>query len=110
MERASNGLYPAADIETFADAWGPIYKFPYRYQPDLIAKYNVNGGSVILLPFDPAIRPPLRPNERLCHWKSNDEYIHHYDDDTISVGTSSILALCLENAHYSGWRAFSFMV
>ena len=67
MEKANNGLYPAADIETFADAWVPIYKFPYRYQPDLIAKYNVNGGSVIPLPFDPAIRPPLRPNERLCH-------------------------------------------
>ena len=102
MEKTNNDLYLAADMDTFTDAWGPVFKVVNRSQPDLIAKYFVNGGSVISLPFDPAINPPLRPNERLCRWKSNDEDINHYNDGTSSVGTSSSLALCPENAKRPG--------
>ena len=53
MGEVSNDLYLAADIETFADAWGPVWKVVDQSQPDLIAKYNVNGGSIIPWPYNP---------------------------------------------------------
>ena len=91
-EEASNDLYLATDIETFADIWGPVWKVADQFRPDLIAKYNVRGGSIVPWPSDPNIHPELRSNERLCHWKSNTEYIHHRDADSANVGMSSILA------------------
>ncbi len=94
MGEASNDLYLAADIETFADAWGPIWKVAVQSRPDLIAKYNVNRGSIVPWPSNPVIHPKLRWNERLCHWKSNDEYIHHWGEGSANVGMSSILASC----------------
>ena len=102
MEEASNDLYLATDIETFADVWGPVWKVADQFRPDLIAKYNVRGGSIVPWPSDPDIHPKLRSNERLCHWKSNDEYIHHRDADSANVGMSSILASCSRNSKHSG--------
>ena len=89
---ASNDLYLATDIETFADVWGPVWKVTGRFPPGSVAKYNVRGGSIIPWPCDPDVHPKLRRNERLCHWKSNDEYIHPHDEGSTNVGTSSILA------------------
>ena len=86
MKEASNDLYLATDIETFADVWGPVWKVADRFRPDLIAKYNVRGGSIVPWPSDPDFHPKLRSNERLCHWKSNDEYIHHRDADSANIG------------------------
>ena len=94
MEEARNDLYLAADIETFADVWGPVWKVTDQSRPELIAKYNVRGGSIIPWPSVPDIHPELRPNERLCHWKSNANYIHHYGEDLANNGMSSILASC----------------
>ena len=102
MGEASNDLYLAADIETFADAWGPVWKVVHQSQPELIAKYNVNGGSIVPWPANPDIHPALRSNERLCHWKSNDEYIYRWDDIAANVGMSNILASFPENANQSG--------
>ena len=109
MEQASSDLYLATDIETFADVWGPVWKVADQSQPELIAKYNVRGGSIIPWPSDPDVHPNLGPNERLCHWKSNDEYIHPYDEDSTDVGMSSILASCPESANHSGSHAFRFI-
>ena len=106
---ASNDLYLATDIETFADAWGPVWKVADQSQPGSIAKYNVRGGSIIPWPCDPDVHPKLRPNERLCHWKSNDEYIHPHDEGSTNVGMSSILASFPESANYSGSHAFRFI-
>ena len=89
MGEVSNDLYLAADIETFADAWGPVWKAVDQSQPDLIVKYNVNGGSIVPWPFNPDIHPKLRSNERLCHWKSDDEYFFQRDDISANVGMSS---------------------
>lgn len=94
MEEAGSDLYLATDIETFADVWGPVWRVADRFQPDLIAKYNVKGGSIVPWPSVPDIHPRLRSNERLCHWKSNDEYIHHRDADSANIGMPSVLALC----------------
>ena len=102
MGEASNDLYLAADIETFADAWGPVWKVVDRSQPQLIAKYNVNGGSIVPWPSNPDIHLKLRSNERLCHWKSNDGYIFQRDDISANVGMSSMLASFPENANHSG--------
>ena len=101
MEEASNDLYLATDIETFADVWGPVWKVADQFRPDLIAKYNVRGGSIVPWPSDPDIHPKLRSNERLCHWKSNDEYIHHRDADSANVGMPTVLALCSGTSHSS---------
>ena len=90
--KVSNDLYLAADIETFADAWGPVWKVVDQSQPELIAKYNVNGGSIVPWPSNPDIHPKLRSNERLCHWKSNDEYFFRRDEFAANVGRSSMLA------------------
>ena len=100
--KASNDLYLAADIETFADAWGPAWKVVDQSQPELIAKYNVNGGSIVPWPSNPDIHPKLRSNERLCHWKSNDEYIFRGDAISANVGMSSILASFSEKSNHSG--------
>ena len=102
MGKVGNDLYLATDIETFDDAWGPVSKVVYRAQPELIVKSNVSLGSIIPLPFNPAIHPPLRPNERLCHWKSNDDWVHAHGDNTPSAGASSTLAPCPRHANYSG--------
>ena len=99
MEEASNDLYLATDIETFADVWGPVWKVADHFRPDLIAKYNVRGGSIVPWPPDPDFHPKLRSNERLCHWKSNAEYIHHRDADPANIGMSSILASCAGTNH-----------
>ena len=90
----SNDLYLAADIETFADAWGPVWKAVDRSRPELIAKYNVNGGSIVPWPSNPDIHPKLRSHERLCHWKSNDECFFQRDDISANVGMSSIPREC----------------
>ena len=102
MGEVSNDLYLAADIETFTDVWGPVWKVVDQSQPDLIVKYNVNGGSIIPWPFNPDVHPKLRSNERLCHWKSNDEYFFQRDDIRANVGMSSILAAFTDNANNSG--------
>ena len=102
MEEASNDLYLATDTETFADVWGPVWKVADQFRPDLIAKYNVRGGSIVPWPSDPDIHPELRSNERLCHWKSNTGYIHHRDADSANVGMSSILASYSRNSNHSG--------
>lgn len=109
MEETSSDLYLATDIETFADVWGPIWKVADQSQPDLIAKYNVRGGSIIPRPSDPDVHPKLRRNERLCHWKSNDEYIYPYDEGSTNVGMLSILASFPEIANHSGSHAFRFI-
>ena len=109
LGEASNDLYLATDIETFADVWGPVWKVADQSQPGSIAKYNVRGGSIIPWPCDPDVHPKLRPNERLCHWKSNDEYIHPHDEGSTNVGMSSILASFPESANYSGSHAFRFI-
>ena len=100
--KASNDLYLAADIETFADAWGPVWKVVDQSQPELIAKYNVNGGSIVPWPSNPDVHPQLRSNERLCHWKSNDEYFFRRDDISANVGMSSILASFSGESNHSG--------
>ncbi len=102
MEEASNDLYLAADIETFADVWGPVWEVADESRPELVAKYNVRGGSIVPWPSDPDIHPKLRPNERLCHWKSNAKYIHHYGEGSANNGMSSILASCPEIANHPG--------
>ena len=102
MEEANNDLYLATDIETFADVWGPVWIVADQFRPDLIAKYNVKGGSIVPWPSDPDIHPQLRSNERLYHWKSNDECIHHRDADSANIGMSSILASCPGNSNHSG--------
>lgn len=102
MEEASNDLYLATDIETFADVWGPVWKVADQFRPELIAKYNVRGGSIVPWPYDSDIHPKLRSNERLCHWKPNDEYIHHRDADSANIGMSSILSASPENSDHLG--------
>ena len=92
MGEVNNDLYLGADIETIADACGPVWKVVEQSQPDLIVKYNVGGGSIVPWPCNPDIHPKLRPNERLCHWKSNDECIHPHVEGSTNVGMSSILA------------------
>ena len=99
MEEASNDLYLATDIETFADVWGPVWKVTDQFRPDLIARYNVRGGSIVPWPSDPDFHPKLRSNERLCHWKSNAEYIHDRDADPANIGMSTILASCPGTIH-----------
>ena len=89
MGEVSNDLYLAADIETIADAWGPVWKVVEQSQPDLIVKYNVGGGFIVPWPHNPDIHPKLRSNERLCHWRSNDEYFFPRDDIRANVGMSS---------------------
>ena len=89
MGEVTNGLYLAADIETFADAWGPVWKAVDQSRPELIAKYNVNGGSIVPWPSIPDIHPKLRSNERLCHWKSDDECFFQRDDIRANVGMLS---------------------
>ena len=102
MEEVSNGLYLATDIETFADVWGPVWKVLDQFRPGLVAKYNVRGGSIVPWPSDPDIHLKLRSNERLCHWKSNAEYIQHRDADSANFGMSSILASWSVNISHSG--------
>ena len=102
MEEVSNGLYLASDIETFADVWGPVWRVLDKFRPGLVAKYNVRGGSIVPWPSDPNIHLKLRSNERLCHWKSNAEYIQHRDADSANFGMSSILASWSVNISHSG--------
>ena len=68
-------LYLASDLETFADAWGPVWKVEDQSRPGSIVSYNVGGGSIVPCVWDSGTHPNLEAGERLCHWKKNDEYI-----------------------------------
>lgn len=83
-------LYLKTDIETFADVWGPVWKVTDQHEPeDKIARYNVGEGSIIPWPFDPLVHPVLAVNERLCHWRSNFDFIN---TDASSVDTGKSIA------------------
>lgn len=71
----TQALYLASDIETFADAWGPVWKVVDRLRLGSISRYNVGGGSIVPWPWDSSAHPKLEAGERLCHWKSNDDFI-----------------------------------
>lgn len=63
--------YLSADIVTFADVWGPVWKVMDKTTEKVVTRYNVGGGSIVPWPYNPDIHPYLKPNERLCHWQSN---------------------------------------
>ena len=63
--------YLSADIVTFADVWGPVWKVMDKTAEKVVTRYNVGGGSIVPWPYNPDIHPYLKPHERLCHWQSN---------------------------------------
>lgn len=80
-------VYLKTDIETFADVWGPVWRVKDQHEPDKTARYNVGEGSIIPWPFDPVVHPALAMNERLCHWRSNFDFINN-DASSIDTGKS----------------------
>lgn len=87
-------LYLAADIETFADCWGPVWKVADSKHPGLVAKYNVGGGSILSWRFDARVHPQLQANERLCHWRSNADYIRGNGASSPSFSKPCLAPIC----------------
>lgn len=82
-------LYLRTDIETFADVWGPVWKVKDQHEPGKIARYNVGEGSIIPWSFDPMVHPALAMTERLCHWRSNYDFINN---DASSIDSGKFVA------------------
>ena len=81
-------FYLSADVVTFADVWGPVWKVLDKTRNSRVAKYNVRGGSLVPWPYRSNIHPNLGPHERLCHWRSNAASVRF--EKAGSAGTSGI--------------------
>lgn len=82
-------LYLKTEIGTFADVFGPVWGVQDRWQPDLISRYNVGGGSILPWPFDASVHPELQEGERLCHWKRNGDIVEVRDLGLVARSMSS---------------------
>ena len=87
-------FYLSADIVTFADVWGPVWKVMDKKIGNVVTRYNVGGGSIVPWPYNADIHPYLKPNERLCHWQSNAASIRF--KKASSSNTSERLSLSIE--------------
>lgn len=94
--------YLSTEIDTFADVWGPVWKVPHNLDPDMIAKYNVGGGSIVPWLEGAIPQPPLAGNQRFCHWTSN---VDLPDDDEESSVSSSKLSNAKEYSVTTGLKA-----
>ena len=63
-------------IEAFSDVWGPVWSIKDKENPDLIAQYDVGGGTIV--PWRPELSgyPEQAEGVRICHWLSPDELFH----------------------------------
>ena len=86
--------YLSADIVTFADVWGPVWKVMDKKIGKVVTRYNVGGGSIVPWQYNADIHPYLEPNERLCHWQSNAASIRFKKAG--SSNTSERLSLSIE--------------
>ena len=85
--------YLSADIATFADVWGPVWKVKGNNPTtgkEMVARYNVGGGSIVPWPYDSAIHPHLEPCERLCHWLSNAASVRFKKAGSSNTGEKSV--------------------
>lgn len=94
-------LYLVTDIDNFADVWGPVWRVPDLRRPGRIAKYNVGGGSILPWRVDEKVHPRLKANERLCHWKSNADYIRSNEPSSSNLSKS-----CHKFYHARLWCSF----
>ena len=68
----SQDLYLSAQIDQFADIWGPLWSVKSSHESNVILKLNAGPGSI--LPCSPVHGSPrLEDGEVLCHWFQHDE-------------------------------------
>lgn len=98
-------LYLSADIQTFSDIWGPLWKVSSKLEPHNTIQYNVGGGTIKRCPVEmDVMAPPLRPREVFCHWESaviststnpqlpdqaNTINLHFEENDVLLIGGGS---------------------
>jgi hypothetical protein len=85
-------LYLSASVEEFALVWGPVWKAALGKDESTFKQYNVGGGSIIPWKYEDGVHPPLKDNERLCHWMrlEDDDRAADWSDST--DGSEQILA------------------
>ncbi len=104
LAEAQPAFYVRADIETFADVWGPVWAVTKKIRPEHIIRYNVGGGAIVPWPYDEDQHPLLQAGERLCHWENNARYIQHDSSQSPDTGNSTLfleLTHCIHTCYES---------
>lgn len=69
-------LFLSTAPDTFADAWGPMWKITNQGKPMEILRFDLDHGSVVpfsLISESGRSTVKTEPNEELCHWIPNSE-------------------------------------
>ncbi|KAI9681904.1 MAG: hypothetical protein M1822_006981 [Bathelium mastoideum] len=68
----SRDLYLSAEMDQFADIWGPVWAVRPSEDSDLVLKFNAGPGSISPLPVSQD-SPPTEEGEIFCHWFRHDD-------------------------------------
>jgi hypothetical protein len=66
----SQRLFLSAEVEVFADIWGPLWKAADHEKPNAYTRYVVGNGSILRWRHEMSA-PSLSDGEVFCHWVSD---------------------------------------
>lgn len=61
-------LYLSLRIDEFADFWGPVWQIAQTDTDTSVHSYAAGDGYIVPWLHDMTTHPPLKSEERLCHW------------------------------------------
>jgi protein tyrosine phosphatase len=61
-------VYVSAEIEEFADIWGPVWRVQDERNSAVTQHYDLGNGLIVPWEYDATLHAKLDQDEQLCHW------------------------------------------